>query len=130
WSDEYRFRRADGSYADVLDRGYVMRAAAGQPLRMVGAMIDMTEMKRAEAVLKEWKNRYEAAVLASGQILYDWDPVTNEVTYGGSVEKILGYSFPEMAGGLDHWRTLIHPDDLAAFDREIRRVMETQEPFR
>ena len=22
WSGEYRFRRADGSYADIFDRGY------------------------------------------------------------------------------------------------------------
>ncbi len=48
WSDEYRFRRADGTYADILDRGYVLRDAAGKALRMIGAMLDISARRRAE----------------------------------------------------------------------------------
>ncbi|HZY68492.1 MAG TPA: PAS domain S-box protein [Devosia sp.] len=48
WSDEYRFLRADGTYADILDRGYVIRDAQGKATRMIGAMLDITERKRAE----------------------------------------------------------------------------------
>ena len=49
WSLEYRFLRADGRHAEVLDRGYVIRGPDGTPLRMVGAMLDLTERNRAEA---------------------------------------------------------------------------------
>jgi PAS domain S-box-containing protein len=49
WQHEYRFRRADGTYADILDRGYMVRDAAGAPLRMIGAMLDITERNRASA---------------------------------------------------------------------------------
>lgn len=49
WSDEYRFRRADGSYADIFDRGSVIRDAAGKAVRMVGAMMDITERKAQQA---------------------------------------------------------------------------------
>jgi len=48
WSDQYRFCRADGAYAHVLDRGYVMRNEAGRAVRAIGALIDLTEQKRAE----------------------------------------------------------------------------------
>jgi PAS domain S-box-containing protein len=48
WVDEYRFLRADGSYAAILDRGYVIRNDQGQAVRMIGAMLDITERKRAE----------------------------------------------------------------------------------
>jgi two-component system, NarL family, sensor histidine kinase UhpB len=48
WSDQYRFRRADGAYAYVLDRGYVLRNEQGRAIRAVGALIDLTEQKRAE----------------------------------------------------------------------------------
>ena len=48
WKDEYRFLRADGSYADILDRGYVLRAGTGGAVRMIGAMLDISERKRAE----------------------------------------------------------------------------------
>jgi PAS domain S-box-containing protein len=49
WSAEYRFRRSDGEYADVIDRGYVLYDNNGNPLRMIGALTDITERKRAEA---------------------------------------------------------------------------------
>jgi PAS domain S-box-containing protein len=50
WTDEYRFERADGSFTEVLDRGYVARSADGTPVRMIGAMLDVTERKRAERI--------------------------------------------------------------------------------
>ncbi|MBI3803719.1 MAG: PAS domain S-box protein [Nitrospirae bacterium] len=52
WSDEYRFRRGDGSYATLLDRGYVVRDPAGRAVRMIGAMMDITERKQAEEALR------------------------------------------------------------------------------
>jgi diguanylate cyclase (GGDEF)-like protein/PAS domain S-box-containing protein len=52
WSEEYRFRRADGSDAYVFDRGYVIRDENGAPLRMIGAMMDISERRRAEDVLR------------------------------------------------------------------------------
>ncbi len=48
WMDEYRFLRANGTYAAILDRGYVIRDANGKAVRMIGAMLDMSERKRAE----------------------------------------------------------------------------------
>ncbi|MBL0209780.1 MAG: PAS domain S-box protein [Holophagaceae bacterium] len=48
WSSEYRFQRSDGTYANVLDRGYVVRDSSGNALRMIGAMSDLTERIRAE----------------------------------------------------------------------------------
>lgn len=51
WTEEYRFLRADGTYADVLDRGYVIRDVAGRATRMIGAMFDLTEQRRARQAL-------------------------------------------------------------------------------
>ncbi|MGY3090099.1 PAS domain S-box-containing protein [Hymenobacter sp. UYAg731] len=48
WQEEYRFRRADGTWAEVFDRGYLLRNAAGQAVRMIGAMQDITPRKQAE----------------------------------------------------------------------------------
>ncbi|SDM55770.1 PAS domain S-box-containing protein [Methylobacterium phyllostachyos] len=57
WTDEYRFLRANGTYADVLDRGYVIRDANGRATRMIGAMLDLTERKRAEDARRESERR-------------------------------------------------------------------------
>jgi PAS domain S-box-containing protein len=48
WTCEYRFRRADGSYAHVFDRACVVREN-GSPRRVVGAMSDISGLKQAEA---------------------------------------------------------------------------------
>ena len=46
WEEEFRFLTADGSYGTLLDRAYIMRDAAGQPVRAIGALVDITEQKR------------------------------------------------------------------------------------
>ncbi|MGJ0515370.1 MAG: sensor histidine kinase [Methylomicrobium sp.] len=62
WEDEYRFLRADGCYADVLDRGFVIRDNHGKPVRMIGAMQDITERKRAEDELLRLNTELERRV--------------------------------------------------------------------
>lgn len=56
WEEAYRFRKADGTYAEVEDRGYVVRDGSGKPVRMVGSMRDVTERKRQEEELKRSAN--------------------------------------------------------------------------
>jgi diguanylate cyclase (GGDEF)-like protein/PAS domain S-box-containing protein len=51
FEEEYRFRRSDGTYAYMFDRGYIIRDATGAAVRMVGAMQDLTERKIAEEKL-------------------------------------------------------------------------------
>jgi diguanylate cyclase (GGDEF)-like protein/PAS domain S-box-containing protein len=51
WSKEYRFQRKDGTYADIIDRGYIIRDGNGKPYRMIGAMLDITERKQMESSL-------------------------------------------------------------------------------
>ncbi|MBD3884076.1 GAF domain-containing protein [Phormidium tenue FACHB-886] len=52
WSGEYRYRRADGSYAHVADRGYVIHAPDGKPIRMLGGMTDISDRKQAQEALQ------------------------------------------------------------------------------
>ena len=53
YSSEHRFRRADGTYADVLSMGHVIRDADGVGVRIIGSIQDVTTAKRAESALKE-----------------------------------------------------------------------------
>jgi len=52
WSKEYRFQRVDGTYADIMDRGYILHDEAGKPHRMIGAMMDVTERKQNEETIR------------------------------------------------------------------------------
>jgi PAS domain S-box-containing protein len=53
WRDEYRFRHGDGRWLVVLDAGVVERDAQGVPVRMVGAMQDVTLQRQAEEARRE-----------------------------------------------------------------------------
>jgi PAS domain S-box-containing protein len=58
WFGEYRFQRYDGSYAEVLDRGHVIRNAEGRAVRMIGAMLDLTRARAAESALRQSEERF------------------------------------------------------------------------
>lgn len=60
WADEYRFKRSDGSIANVLDRGYIVHDAQGKPIRMIGAMMDITDRKLAEQRLRDSREQLRA----------------------------------------------------------------------
>ena len=42
WREEYRFQCQDGLYVEVVDRGYVAHNAEGRPVRMVGALMNVS----------------------------------------------------------------------------------------
>lgn len=52
WTSEYRFRKADGTYAYTVDRGGFVRNEKGEATRMVGTMLDITERKRQQEALE------------------------------------------------------------------------------
>jgi PAS domain S-box-containing protein len=68
WELEYRFRRADGSYARIMSRGTVVTNAQGEPTRFVGALTDVSHEREVEAQLRaDIADRERAEALAAGQ---------------------------------------------------------------
>jgi PAS domain S-box-containing protein len=53
WSEEYRFRRADGAYATIEDRASILRDQAGSPVRLVSALAEVTQDRRGDGRLDQ-----------------------------------------------------------------------------
>jgi PAS domain S-box-containing protein len=68
WSGEYRYRRGDGTYADIFDRAWVVRDGSGAVTRVIGAMQDQSERKRADELRRE-RNGLRDAVRAMDRVL-------------------------------------------------------------
>src|SRR5579859_3147075 len=94
---ETQLKGKDGNPIWVLQNVTLMEDKEGNEF-IEGTMVDITERKLAEARILDWKNRYEAAILASNLIIYDWNPDTDQITFGGNVESILGYRAEEIGG--------------------------------
>jgi signal transduction histidine kinase/ActR/RegA family two-component response regulator len=52
WTERYRFRRSDGSYAFVEDRGHFLREPNGRPYRAIGALRDVTDLHESNEALR------------------------------------------------------------------------------
>ncbi|MHA4844659.1 PAS domain S-box protein [Flavitalea antarctica] len=65
WEAEYRFIRADGQYAMVCDRGYLIFNQEGQVARVIGSMQDITDRKQLEKqILKQELDRQKLVAQA------------------------------------------------------------------
>lgn len=53
YESTFRLRHVDGSYRSILSRGQLLRDDSGQPLRMVGVHIDITERVEQQKLLAE-----------------------------------------------------------------------------
>ncbi|HZE97430.1 MAG TPA: response regulator [Planctomycetota bacterium] len=135
WLDEYRFLCSDGSYACVFDRGYVIHDDQGKPLRMIGAMMDITDRKRAEEALRETNETLRTLIHASplGIAVLDamekvriWNPAAERIT-GWKGSEVLGRPIPGLSasGHRDEFPALVqrvlHGEAITAVEIPARR---------
>ncbi|MEJ1223875.1 PAS domain-containing protein [Sediminicola sp. 1XM1-17] len=59
WIEEYRFKKSDGDYLQVMDRAFIVRDSVGTAIRMVGAMQDITQQKNREQQLRLFESVIE-----------------------------------------------------------------------
>ena len=72
WSGEYRFRRADGSYLQLLERALIVRDGQGQAVRFVGSLMDVTARKQLHDQLCR-SQKMEAFGQLAGGVAHDFN---------------------------------------------------------
>ena len=112
WSIAYRIERADGTWADVLDRGKTLRRIAGAPARAIGALTDVSEQRALEAEYRHVQKTELLGRLAGG-VAHDFNNILTVIR--GFTELIRedtdagdprSADITEIVSAVDHARTL------------------------
>lgn len=112
WTDEYRFRRADDSYAYILDRAYIIREVSGKAVRVVGLMTDITERKQAEEALRNSERLYRAIGETIDYGIWVCDPDGRNTYASESFLQLVGLTQEQCSEF--GWADVLHPDDAPA----------------
>ncbi len=98
WKGAYRYRRCDGSYAPVVDSGYVVHDEEGRAVRMIGSMGDRSDVKRAEAALAAEKEQLTVTLRSIGDAVVTTDTSSTIVLLNKAAEELTGWAQEEAAG--------------------------------
>ncbi len=140
WSDEYRYLKADGTYAYVSDKAIIIRDDSGKAIRMIGAIQDITKRKYVEEQnrllieennrnkiiqLNEAKNMYR--LLADNTVdlvcLHNLD--TSFEYISPSIMKLMGYTPEELIGEFP--MKYVHPKDLEIIQHSFTSFISESE---
>jgi diguanylate cyclase (GGDEF)-like protein/PAS domain S-box-containing protein len=127
WDDHYRFRHRNGSYVEVIDRGFILRDHAGRAMRAAGGMLDVSRQHRDQADLRLLRRAVEAT--DNGIVIADASAPDMPVVYvNPAFEQMTGYTAAEMLGR--NCRILQGQDRAQAGVLAIREAMRGQHEVR
>lgn len=109
--EEFRFRRKDGNYIYVEDRGVLLRNEEGSTYRLIGVMKDITGLKLASKKLKESEERYRFFMKNFRGIAFQGDLDFKLILLEGSVKEITGYLGEDFISGKVNWHQIVLPED-------------------
>jgi PAS domain S-box-containing protein len=122
---EHRVVWPDGTVRWLLERGAVVRDAAGRPLQMLGVVQDIDDRKRAELALAERERQLrEAQALAH---IGNWqaDLVSGELSWSDEIYRIFGHEPGSFEPSVEAFHAAVHPDDRALVLESEERARQT-----
>jgi PAS domain S-box-containing protein len=121
--DEFRIRRrSDGQIRWLVSRGRVFYNEAGEPTRMIGINMDVTERKRAEEALRRSEAEFRMILenAAIGMTLVDVSGRLLRVN--PALQRLLGYNGKELETMT--FVNLTHPEDTAVSSALFRELVD------
>ncbi len=128
WAAEYRFRKADGTYSIVYDRGYVLHHENNKPFRMVGSLSDITERKKSELELAATNRRLQLALDAGKLGSYELDLNSGIIECSTQCKSNLGLSL-DATLDLKGLYNIILPEDRKGVEDAIQHAISNDTDY-
>lgn len=93
----HRVLRPDGEIRTVQENGAIYRDAAGQPVRMIGTVQDVTEDVRRDAALRESEQKHRRLYESMTDAFVQTDMQGRLVDWNPAYQAMLGYTKDELA---------------------------------
>lgn len=129
YDEEYRIVRPDGEVRWVRDRAYPISDGAGDVVRIVGVVTDVTARKRAEKERQEARNLLEAVVHGTTDMVYVKDREGRYRLANEAIVRLMGIDSSEQVLG-ETDQALLPPEAAESIRRDDRRVMATEQTVR
>lgn len=95
---EYKLRYADGAYHDLIVHKAVISDEDGKASGIVGVMMDITSLKKAQAELAGSERRYKELVESTNSIIFKWDKDGTILSFNEFGERFFGFDREEIVG--------------------------------
>ena len=121
---QYRLKNRDGEYRWITDQGVPRYGPGGNFRGYVGACVDITDLLKKEATLRQFEERVALAAEAAQHGVWELDTVTNELWVSDKVRTLL--QLDGDARTHEDFQVRVHPDDRAARDAAIKKAIATK----
>jgi PAS domain S-box-containing protein len=126
---EWRVVWPDGSVHWIAGRGQVFMDDCGEPSRMLGVNIDVTDRKLAEHELATASERLRLAIDSGSVGGWDYDVKDGKTVLFGMAHAQLGMSPDEASGSRENFWDHVHEDDCERYRSAIAAAREKKEHF-
>lgn len=124
YSLDFRLRHRDGSYRWIYSNAQLICDAQGQPIKVVGSHIDISDRKEAEAALRESEERYRFLAENINDLIALHHPDSTYLYVSPSCETLLGYRCDEMMNQSP--LRFIHPQDRDRIQATLENALKTE----
>ncbi|HSI89557.1 MAG TPA: PAS domain-containing protein, partial [Adhaeribacter sp.] len=128
WSDKFRYRRADGSYATVISRGFALRDDQGMAYRMIGSMLDVSNLLDNDPGQHDRYKYFPELLNELPDPAWTTDPHGTTTFLNNAWRRVTGMA-PGTLKGVGEY---IHPEDLVNLNqlwvqyRDLQKTLETE----
>jgi two-component system, chemotaxis family, CheB/CheR fusion protein len=127
WAEKFRFLKADGTYAFVFSRALITYDRSGLPVRLVGSMMDITEIKNMQEELVHSMERVRFVAESMPQKVWTANANGNMEYMNERWLTYTGLGFNELRDW--KWQNVIHRDDVFDTTRLWKQSLETGQDF-